>query len=346
MNRPLSQNLPEAPPRPKVHRLACAILERDRRRFFPDGLRVDGCEIAEMSMRPDSWLEELETFNPDILLSGWATPVLPASWFESGRSRLAYICNITGSVRKFLPRCFLESGGLVSNWGALCAPQVAEHALLLALSALRKQSVWREFMMTPLRDRDWRNLETQTLHGRRVGIHGFGHVARALVLLLQPFGVTVEAYSEGVPASLMRKMDVQPVASLSELFHRSEVLFECEALTIRSEDSVDAELLAQLPDGAVFVNVGRGKVVVEPALIAEAASGRIHVALDVCVSDPVQPGAVLLDVPQIILSPHIAGPTIDQFPALGRQALVNLQRFVRGEPLENLLTLEIYDRST
>jgi phosphoglycerate dehydrogenase-like enzyme len=245
-----------------------------------------------------------------------------------------------------VPRIFIEKGGIVSNWGALCAPMVAEHALLLALAAARNQPLWGDYMQMPFLLLRWAQLKTQTLYGRSVGIHGFGNVARSLIRLLKPFNVRISAYSDGVPPQLMRDVQVVPTTSLGELFTQSEVLFECEALTEHSENSVNAEMLARLPDGAVFVNVGRGAVVSEEALMVEAASGRLRVAVDVCESEPDYRDAAIRTSPRLILSPHIAGPTADQLPAIGRYALANLKRYLYGKSPGSLINLDIYDRST
>jgi phosphoglycerate dehydrogenase-like enzyme len=101
-----------------------------------------------------------------------------------------------------------------------------------------------------------------------------------------------------------------------------------------------------LPDGAVFVNVGRGRVVSEEALVAEAASGRLRVAVDVCEAEPHYVDSPIMNTPQILLSPHIAGPTVDLFPHIGQRAVLNLQRYLRGESPEGLIDLNDYDRST
>lgn len=281
----------------------------------------------------------LETLRPEVLVTGWSTKSLPADWLGSTDCSLKYICHLTGSVRELVPRVFLERGGLVTNWGSLVAPQVAEHALLLALAALRNLPSWGPGSL------DCKDT-TRTLFGKTVGLHGFGKIARSLRELLRPFGVRVLSYSKGVPADYMTAHGVEPCASLPELFANSAVLFGCEALTGETARSVTAEVLAALPDGAVFVNVGRGKVVDEPALIREAESGRLRIALDVVAHEPLPPDSPLARLPNVIYSPHIAGPTGDQFIQCGRQALENLDRYFHQLPLEAQVTLEIYDRST
>ncbi len=345
MNGVYPEEKPAVPLCQDNERLGVALADWEYPLFFPNGLDLGEAE-SQLNVSLGAWQSSLEAANPTCLLTGWGTPPLPEAWLASKQCRLKYICNVTGSIRRAVPRSFIERGGWVTNWGNLCAIQVAEHALLLALSASRNQPAWRSFMAEPRETRFWPDLQTRTLFHRQIGIHGFGNVARNLVRLLKPFQATIKAYSAGVPASLMEEMGVTQVASLRELFDGSDVIFECEALTEQSINSVDAELLARLSDGAVFVNVGRGRVVSEAALVAEAASGRLRVAVDVCEAEPHYLHSDIMETPEIILSPHIAGPTVDQFPNLGQHARHNLQRYLRGEHPNGLIDLENYDRST
>ncbi len=344
-----------SPSRPIIRpteRVLFALNEHEREAFFPDG--VDPLPDAETRWRPDgplapgAWAALLEDFQPTVLVSCWSTAPVPPWLIEPG-SPLRYVCHLVGSVRSLVPRAYLERGGLLSNWGGLAGDNVAEHALLLALSALRRQPAWLPLIHAP-QPKPWRNatmrLRPRTLIGRRVGIHGFGHVARALVRLLRAFDVEIRAFSPGVPAQLMREAGVVPCASLLELAHGSEVFFGCEALTAHTRGSIDAAVLAALPDDAVFVNVGRGPVVDEAALIHAASGGRIRVALDVVSIEPLRPDNPLLLLPEVILSPHIAGPTYDRFTGCGQHALENLRRFFAGHPVESRITPDLYDRAT
>ncbi len=334
-----------------TERVLFALNEHECATFFPGILpELAGGEVRwrpSGPLTPASWAELLEEFQPTVLVSCWSTPSLPSS-FAAADSPLRYVCHLVGSARNLVPRAYLERGGLLTNWGALAGDTVAEHALLLALSVLRRQPNWRTVITT--RATPWRSgtdrLQTRTLIGRRVGIHGFGHVARALVRLLQPFNVEIAAFSAGVPHSIMREAGVTPCHSLPELAARSEVFFECEALTPHTTASIDAAVLASLPDHAVFVNVGRGRTVDEPALLREAESGRIQIALDVVTHEPLVADSPVVALSGVVLSPHIGGPTHDRFPDCGRFALANLDRYLRGEPLEALITPELYDRST
>ena len=305
--------------------------------------------MSDADLENGQWgIERFTETRCQILVTGWCTPPLPQALIEHPDFSIRYICNVTGSVRKCVPRQFLERGGILTNWGGIAAPYVAEHALLLALAALRNQSAWRTGVdlseQCGITAND--HILTRTLFGRRVGLHGYGRIARALINLLRPFKVEIFAFSSGVPYHVMEADGTKPCGSLHELFKNSEVLFECEALTPGSEQSVSRQVLAALPDQAVFVNVGRGLLVDEAALLEAARRGRIRVALDVMSSEPLRSSSEFYKVANTILSPHIGGPTRDRYEECGALALENIHSFLKGESMKNLVTLEDYDRST
>lgn len=302
-------------------------------------------EGVEVGSDPTMVLERLRAIRPDVIVTAWSTPDL-GPVLTAPDTSVRYVCHLTGSVRKAVPRRFLERGGKVTNWGSLVGAAVAEHALLLALAGLRNLGAWQKVITGEPRELATRALGTRTLFGRRVGLHGFGAVAQALVGLLRPFGVPVRAYSPMVPPDVMRARDVNPAESLQVLFAESDVLFECEALTPENRGCVGAAELAALPDGAVFVNVARGELVDEVALLREAATGRIRLALDVVAAEPLTAASPLAAVPGAVLSPHIGGPTLDLYPRVGAFALDNIERFRRGQPLHGEVGFAVYDRST
>ncbi len=330
------------------------LSKTERHLFFPDNgignlpgkcLHFDTtkCSINE-------WREALFSTQPTVLVSCWSTPMLPSDYVEDPSLKLKYVCHLVGSVRTVVPRSLLLRGVSVTNWGRIASVSVAEHALLLILSALRRMPRWRGGLLAPLDQQANCRIAmgTRSLSGQRVGLHGFGGVAQHLTKLLRPFDVTISAYSAGVPSSLMAEQGVHPCESLEELFSMNAILVECEALTPRTKDTVNEKILNLLPQDTVFVNVGRGKVVNEGALIQLARAGRIRLALDVYYNEPLplSHNSPLLALPDVILSPHIAGPTYDLNPKCARLAEANLQRFFQGKPLEEPITIDQYDRST
>ncbi|HEY9249292.1 MAG TPA: hydroxyacid dehydrogenase [Rariglobus sp.] len=294
---------------------------------------------------PGAWMEQVRRIQPRVIVSAWRTPAITEALTRIGGGSVDYVCHVAGSVRHLVTREQIAAGLAVSNWGALVAPIVAEHALLLVLAGLRNLPSWREVLGWP-DDRRRERLATRCLRGKRIAIHGFGAIARELVGLLRPFGVSIMAYSAGVPASFMKEHGVTPVSSLEGLCAGADVLVTCEALTPATEGALDARALSRLPDGAVFVNVGRGRLVDETALLRIAREKHLRVASDVFVREPVPSDSPFASLPESLVSPHIGGPTDDLYPQCGHYALANVNRYLSGRPVESMVTAAAYDRST
>lgn len=327
-----------------------ALSAEERRLHFPEGWTAhlpDAALLEPVGMDAEAWRAALERGRPRVLISGWSTLPVPFEATVAGGGSLDYVCHAAGSVRHVVGRKLLEGGLKVTNWGALVAPVVAEHALLLILASLRNLGAWRTHLGQPLAARERKvTLGTRTLFGKRVGLFGFGGIARALIALLRPFRVSVAAWSPGVPEALLSEHGVAQAASLSALCAEVDVLVVCEALTESTRLALNADVLASLPHGAVLVNVGRGALVDETALVEAARANRLRLATDVATREPLSHDATLLQVPGGIVSPHIGGPTHDFFPHCGRHTLDNVARYLRGETPEGLITPEVYDRST
>ncbi len=301
---------------------------------------------TENGIPPEIWTEKLRSLQPEILVACWSTPTLPLSLLENQPFAPKFVCNLSGSVRRLLPRSFLENGLLVTNWGDSISPTVAECALFLILSALRGGSHWAIQMHQP--KATWKNGETRNLSliGRRVGLHGFGAIARALVPMLRPFQVSISAFSPSVPDSLFTELGVARANSLEDLFSQSDVLVELAPNTPANRHIVNEPLLRLLPPDAVFVNVGRGAVVDEAALARVAAEGKLHVGLDVYEKEPLPADSPLRALPDVTLLPHLGGPTHDRRCDAGSEGIRNIRAYLNNEPLTSIVTLNAYDRST
>lgn len=339
---------------PHPRRVLVAVSGFERTEFQIDRA-FEGFTGAELEVQvctsetpPAAWSRLLTTIRPEVLVVGWAAPALPEGYLDAPDCPVRYIAFLTGSVRRLVPRSFLESGGRVTNWGDAAAPMVAEHALLLLLAALRRLPQWQPFLnlSASAQNAHPMPLATRTLHGRTVSLHGFGQIARQLIRLLAPFNVRVRAFSAGVPADYIRTHGAEPVASLAELFAGADTFVEVEALTPSTRGSVTATLIDSLAPDAVFVNVGRGAVADEAALARRAARGDLQLALDVLEVEPLPTDSPLRDLPDALISPHIGGPTRDQLPAFAARAADNIRRYLIAQPLLQPLTTEIYDRST
>lgn len=328
---------------------ACAIIALTKREldlFFPFGSRQKLALALPQALWVDpenlslGWRELLQEKQPSLIVSGWQTPPIPEEL-----SCLRYVCHVAGSVRHLVSAKMVERGVLVTNWGDSMAEVVAEATLAMILAVLRRSQYFGNLMHT---QRGWAESPSgsMSLFDRRVGIFGFGAIARQLVPLLRPFRTEIRALSKGVPSEHFAALGVARELELDALFAWADVVVVAEASTPETKGVVDAALLARMRPGAALVNVARGALVQETALIDAVRCRRLRVALDVFETEPLPPTSPLRGLEDAVLMPHVAGVTVDRIPFCGELALNNLLRFQRGEAVSNQITLEIYQRST
>ena len=283
----------------------------------------------------------LAAADPEVVLACWRTPAFPAVL----PPRLRYVCYLTGSVKHIVTRAHLERGLLLTNWGSAISRIVAECALFHTLCCLRhatrytfllhREGGWRD---------DWERVGS--LFERRVGIHGFGPVARALVGLLRPFHCTVSVFAPDVDDAVARQHGVRRAESLDDLFGNNDVLIELAPLIPATIGTVTERHLRLIRPGGIFVNVGRAAIVDEAALLRIAREGQIQIGLDVFVEEPLPADSPFRGLTNVSLSPHIAGPTLDRYPDATALALRNLRAYAAGQTLEARITPEIFERSS
>ena len=293
----------------------------------------------------EAWFNLLSECNPTVLVAAWKTPQLPEGLSEVAPD-LKYVCYLPGSVRHFLPRSVLENGLLVTNWSSSVSGTISECALLMVLACMRRVRYWTEEMHF---NGGWKNelTETSSLIGRRVGLHGLGLIAQGLVKFLQPITRNISAFSPSVPDSIFNRLGVRRNASLQELFSQNDVIVELAALTDKTRGMVTEDLLRMIPCNGAFVNVGRGAVVDEDAL-ARVAGERpdLQIALDVYTVEPLPLDSPFRGMKNVLLLPHLGGPTTDRRRDAGDHGLKNIRRFLRGEDPIDPLNLGMYDRAS
>jgi len=333
---------------PKPVSLLATLTPVELRDFLPEPLLGGVQSVATRYALRDSrdldaaGLERLlHESQPEILLAAWRTPSLP----EHLPPSLRYVCYLCGSVKKLVTRRHLERGLLVTNWGGSISPVVAEWALFHVLSGLRKATEWTFAMH---QDGGWKDgdTETRSLFGRRIGLHGFGPVAREFVKLIKPFNPVVSVFAPDLDAASAPAFGVRPAASLEALFSENDIVVEAAPLIPATVGIVTESLLRSLRPGSVFVNVGRGAVVDEAALLRVAREGRIQVCLDVFTEEPLPVDSGFRGLRNVTLTPHISGPTTDRRRDAGAFALANLRAYASGAPLSAVVTAEVFDGSS
>lgn len=283
-----------------------------------------------------------ELYEAEILLTGWGTPLLPLDLAERGK--LKYICHVTGGVRGMIPRELFEQGVLVTNWGSAISRTIAEASLMMILACLRRVRPIQE----ELHNRGGYGgvPRPNSLFERRVGLLGFGAIARELVTLLRPFDVEVKAYDPYVPDEQFVALGVERAEDVRTLFETSDIVSLHAARTEETSKIVNKELLRLLPDDGVLVNTARGALIDEDDLAQELRAGRLWAALDVYEREPLPVVSSLRGIERLLLFPHQAGPTPDRWIDMGRMAVANIRRYLANEPVLAQVTAEQYDRMT
>ena len=179
----------------------------------------------------------------------------------------------------------------------------------------------------------------RTLHDRRMAIVGLGAIGLEVARLASAFGMRVSAIRRrtelAVPASVE---EVLPPDQLHDVLGRSDVVVLSAPLTAETTRLIDRAALDRLKRGALLINVGRGKLVDDEAVIAALRDGRLGgAALDVFTREPLDAASPYWDLPNVIVTPHIAGAMEDYWTPLVGLFAENLRRFERGESLLNIV---------
>jgi phosphoglycerate dehydrogenase-like enzyme len=156
----------------------------------------------------------------------------------------------------------------------------------------------------------------------------------------------ISAYAPDVDATTAARHGIKAAASLEALFADNEIIVELAPLIPETTGIVTEKLLRLIRPGGVFVNVGRGAVVDEAALLRVAQEGKIAVGLDVFSLEPLPADSGFRGLPNVTLTPHLAGPTTDRRRDAGEFALNNLRAYAEDRPMQALITPRVYDTST
>jgi phosphoglycerate dehydrogenase-like enzyme len=177
----------------------------------------------------------------------------------------------------------------------------------------------------------WTWFEPGELAGLRVVIVGFGSIGAAVAERLRPFDVEITGVARTARDGALGMGD------LDRVLPNADVVVNLLPLTSETTGCFDARRLGLLPDGTLLVNAGRGRTVDTAALVAELASGRLRAALDVTDPEPLPDDHPLWSLPNVLVSPHIAGDSPPATRRLFELVGAQVRRFAAGEPLENVV---------
>ena len=229
-----------------------------------------------------------------------------------------------------------RAGVLVANVPGVNARSVAEHVFFVSLALLRRfRALDRDLRASGwLAGRDHANL-TNELTGRTMGIIGMGNVGREVArIATHGFGLPVLANSR----SGMNMPEGVRFAAIDDLVAQSDVIVLCCPLTPETIKLINAERIAAMKPSVLIVNVSRGPVVDETALIAALREDRIAgAALDVFASQPLPPDHPFFSFENVVITPHMAGITEESMERMGVGAAAEALRVLQGALPVNLV---------
>lgn len=293
-------------------------------------LRSAPCRVADASSGPEKLAAEL-----------------PEAWGLVVRSRtkvtkellerapkLRFIARAGVGVDNIDMEAATRRGVRVANAPTAATTSVAE--LTIALILLLVRELYGPIASTKGGRFD-RGVHGHELAGRTVGLVGYGRIAREVATRLRPFGVTLVAHDPFLSTS----PDATPLLPLGELLQRSHIVSLHAALTPENEHLMNAERIGRMPRGSFLVNVARGSLVDEAALVEALTSGHLAgAALDVYETEPPTRTALLAH-PHVIPTPHLGASTPEAQARAGTLVAEETLRALRHEPLRFLVNPEV-----
>jgi phosphoglycerate dehydrogenase-like enzyme len=283
----------------------------------------------------------------EVMLRGW----LNSDAFDrilARAPRLTWVHSASSGVELAITPAALERGLVVTNARGVFSRPIAEYVLMMILAVSRRLPQLLELQ----RERTWQPLEGAELRDVTVGIVGLGSIGRAVAALATGFGCRVVAVRrrsaagavpsgpdiDGLPADDLAIDRIGGPDTLSELLAESDFIVLALPLTPETEGMIDAEKLARIKPGAWLINVARGRLIDERALLRALQEGDLGGAvLDTFRDEPLQPSSPFYDLPNVIVTPHTAWSSGRVLERSVELFCDYLRRFAAGEPLLNVV---------
>ncbi|WP_316745942.1 hydroxyacid dehydrogenase [Streptomyces sp. MK7] len=267
----------------------------------------------------------------EVLVTGWGCPRIDEAALAAA-PRLRAVLHAAGSVRSLVGDAAWERGIVVSSAAVANALPVAEYTLAMILLTGKDAFTLRErFRATHAHPSP---AETATVGnvGRRIGIVGASRVGRRLLELLRPYDFEVLLHDPYVSAAEAATLGAQPLP-LEDLLRRSDIVSLHAPDIPETHHMLDRTRLGLIRDGGVLINTSRGALIDHRPLTEELVSGRLHAVLDVTDPEPLPADSPLYRLPNVFLTPHIAGSLGNELERLGRIVADELEQLAAGRPL-------------
>ncbi len=268
----------------------------------------------------------------EVILSGWGAPQFTNELLAAAPNLKAVFYG-AGSVHYFVTDAFWERGILLSSaWGANAVP-VSEYTLAQIILGLK--CAWQHILRLR-QERRYSLLPAPGLFGSTVGLISLGMVGKMVVEKLRAFEVNIIAYDPYVPTYPGVSM-----LPLEEVFRRADVVSVHTPWLKETEGLITGAHLASMKPYSTFINTARGAVVREAEMIQVLQQRPdLTAVIDVTYPEPPLPDSPLYTLPNVLLTPHIAGSVGPECRRQGQYMIAELKRYLAGEPLVYGLTKE------
>lgn len=272
----------------------------------------------------------------DVCITGWGNLRFDSNILENARN-LKLVAHTGGTVAPIVSDCLYDRGIKVVSGNSIFAESVAESVIAYILASLRDIPYYNNEMQ----EGRWKpnNYYNEGLLDQTVGLVDFGAVARFVVGMLKPFRARIKVCSGYIGDETLAEYGMER-ATLEEIFTTCKIISIHSAKRPDTWHMVNAELLKMIPEGALLVNTARGSIIDEAALAEELQKGRFKAVLDVYETEPLPPESKLRKLKNVILIPHMGGPTIDRRKYVTLGLIEDIKRFSKGEKLKYEISRE------
>ncbi|MFJ5954598.1 hydroxyacid dehydrogenase [Paenarthrobacter sp. NPDC092416] len=267
----------------------------------------------------------------ELLITGWGAPTIDSPVLDQ-LPRLRCIVHAAGTVKTFLSPEVYERGIQVSSSAAANAVPVAEFTFAAIVMGLKRARRFSEQLRTTGASRNAAGFPAIGTNGVTIGLVGASRVGRLVVGLLKNLDARVLVYDPYLTAVEASALGVETVG-LDQLCELSNVVSVHAPDIPETRGIIGARQLRLMKDGTLLINTARGALIDAPALTAELVSGRLDAYLDVTVPEPLPADSVLHTLPNVVLTPHIAGAMGNEIHRLGSHAVMEVRRLSEGLPL-------------
>ena len=265
----------------------------------------------------------------DVCITGWGCPELGEAFLKEADS-LKLVAHTGGTVAYLVSDYMYDKGIKVISGNEVFAESVAEGTIAYIFAGLRRIP----FCNKEVQSGKWGRSDNSGLLDKKVGLVGFGAVARYLVPMLKAFRVEIAVYDPFVSEETLSSYGVLKENSLETLFAENDIVSLHLAKRPETDHLINGKLLSLMKDGTLFVNTARGMCVDEQALARELMTGRISAVLDVFQTEPLPLDSKFRGLDNVILIPHLAGPTKDRQKFVLPALVEDMRRLMEGKPLK------------